>query len=132
MDPEFKKEFERKFRERIVPDTSGWRERYDNLKKEIMREKIIEKLKTEKESYIVKMFSFSMEDLQDNPEECLREISDYLESIKKKYRDFEFLSWVDEETFAPKLLMIVYPADEIASQMTSMSEKLVAFFSNSK
>lgn len=61
-----------------------------------------------------KFFSFSLEDLQDNPEECLKEIEDYLEKHKDKIVDFSFDSWIDEETFRPILMMKMYLVESLS------------------
>jgi len=64
-----------------------------------------------------KFFSFNLEDLQDNPEECLKEIEDYLEKHKDKIVDFSFESWIDEETFRPILMMKMYLVESLAMHL---------------
>lgn len=61
-----------------------------------------------------KFFSFNIEDLQDNPEECLKEMEDYLEKHKDKIVDFSFDTWIDEETFRPILMMKMYLVESLA------------------
>lgn len=53
---------------------------------------------------LYKKFNFSREDLQDNPK-ILDEIADYLEEHKEKIADYRVLSWNDEMTFAPKIML---------------------------
>lgn len=74
-----------------------------------MRNKIFDKiwdLQT-KVPTINKFFSFNLEDLNDNPEKCLKEIEDYLERHWDKIEDFSFESWIDEETFKPDRKSVV-------------------------
>jgi hypothetical protein len=83
--------------------------------------KIQEKLSEMQESTPVlrKHFNFSLEKLQDNPEECLGEIENYLEQHSERIEDFSFESYIDEETFAPVLIMKVTPVAPIRNSMTS-------------
>ncbi len=66
---------------------------------------------------INKFFSFNLEDLNDNPEECLKEIEDYLERHGDKIQDFNFESWIDEDTFKPILMMKMVPVPELAQHL---------------
>jgi hypothetical protein len=61
-----------------------------------------------------KFFYFTFEDLQNNPEECLKEIEDYLQKHKDKIKDFSFETWLDEETFEA-ILMLKMDIDESLS-----------------
>jgi Trp operon repressor len=72
-----------------------------------MRELIFEKIEElqRKTPTLKKFFSFSLEKLNDNPEECLKEIEEYLEKHKDKITDFSFDFWIDEETFKPIILI---------------------------
>jgi len=85
--------------------------------------KIIEKLRDLEKSLptIQKNFSFSMEDLQDFPERCLDEISQYLTLHSEKIEDFFFTSFIEEATFKPVLIMHVIP---VASIRENMQNKL--------
>lgn len=53
---------------------------------------------------LYKKFNFSREDLQDNPK-VLDEIADYLEEHKEKIADYRVLTFIDEMTFAPKIML---------------------------
>lgn len=56
-----------------------------------------------------KSFKFSMEKLQDEPKECLREVEQYLSQHSDKIEDYYLETYVDEETFAPVMVMHVIP-----------------------
>lgn len=64
-----------------------------------------------------KFFSFNLEDLQDNPEECLKEIEGYLEKHKDKIVDFSFDQWIDVDTFRPILMMKMYVVESLAMHL---------------
>ena len=64
-----------------------------------------------------KVFSFSVESLQDNPETCFREIKEYLDMHSDKIEDFYFESYIDQETFAPIMVIHVIPNVEWRSKM---------------
>jgi hypothetical protein len=66
-----------------------------------------------------KTFSFNMEDLQDKPEICLKEIKDYLDLHGDKIDDFRFESYVDEETFKPMLIMHILLNEEWQKMIVS-------------
>ena len=88
-----------------------------------MRNKIFDKiwdLQT-KVPTINKFFSFNIEDLQDDPEECLKEIEDYLERHGDKIQDFNFESWIDEDTFKPILMMKMVPVPELSRHLFAPS-----------
>lgn len=80
-------------------------------------DKIIEKLKERKPS-LYKFFDFTMEELQDNPEHVLN-IVDYLELHKGKYEDFDIHTWIDPETFKPRIMIILLPIQEYRVHMKS-------------
>jgi hypothetical protein len=79
-----------------------------------MIDKIYEKLieMQDKPVELRKVFTFSVEDLQDTPETCSMEIKDYLETHREKIEDFYFESYIDEETFSPVLVMHIIPNAE--------------------
>jgi hypothetical protein len=84
-----------------------------------MRDKIFDKiwdLQT-KVPTINKFFTFSLEELHDNPEKCLTEIEHYLEKHGDKIDDFTFESWIDEDTFKPILMMKMIPVEELAKHL---------------
>ena len=86
-----------------------------------MRNKIFDKiwdLQT-KQPTINKLFPFSLEDLQQDPEGCLEVIESYLERHKDKIEDFFFESWMDEVSFTPILMMKMVPVPEIARHLFS-------------
>ena len=77
---------------------------------------------------IDKVFSFSMEDLQDTPNVCLAEIVQYLSEHEGKIDDYWFTSRIDPDTFRPLLTMHIVPVKEISKGLTearnSIWEKL--------
>jgi hypothetical protein len=81
-----------------------------------MRDLIFEKIWNLQTSTptLKKFFSFTLEDLNDNPEECLKEIEDYLSKHGDKIIDFSFDTWIDEETFRPILMMKMYLVESLA------------------
>lgn len=84
-----------------------------------MRNKIFDKiwdLQT-KIPTINKFFTFTIEDLRDDPEGCLDAIESYLERHKDKIQDFSFESWIDEATFTPVLMMKMVPVPEISQHL---------------
>lgn len=82
-------------------------------------DKIQEKLKDMQTSVktIDKVFTFSMENLQDNPNKCLSEIKDYLEEHADKIEDYWFTSHIDQHSFKPILTMHVIPVESIAKSL---------------
>lgn len=82
-------------------------------------DKVIEKLqdRLDKPS-LYKFFDFTLEDLQDNPEN-VRNIVDYLELHKGKYEDFDIHTWIDSETFKPRVMIILLPNTEYRIHMKS-------------
>lgn len=66
---------------------------------------------------INRFFIFSLEDLQDDPEFCFNQIEKYINKHSNKIRDFEFESWIDEETFCPVVMLKMYPSEELATNL---------------
>ena len=62
------------------------------------------KLQTEGKT-LHKIFRFPSIELADNPEKCLQEIEDYIEKHSKNIIDYDFNSWVDEETMGTVILL---------------------------
>lgn len=76
---------------------------------------------------IYKKFSFTMEDIQDNPE-VMEKIVEYLEKHQDEYEDYRILKWVDETTFAPQVMLEITPKGEILSLMITDIDKFVDYF----
>lgn len=79
---------------------------------------------------IHKFFKYSLEDLQDNPDR-LKEIADYLTTHEGKYTDFEFLTWIDEETFRPVFMLRLYLCEENAKHIVkNLERKIIKYFNS--
>ena len=75
---------------------------------------------------LLKFFKFSMEDLQDKPNETLKLITDYFESYADNIEDFTFVPYFDEETMAPRLIAVIKLDDEMTKYLSSpIAEKLI-------
>jgi hypothetical protein len=70
-----------------------------------------------KPATINKFFVFNIQDLKHDPEGCIEVIEDYLESHKDKIEDIEFDTWIDEETFAPVVMMRMIPNKELGKYL---------------
>lgn len=80
-------------------------------------DKIIEKLKKNTERpYLIKRFDFTLEDLQDNPDQ-IKTIVDYLELHAGKWEDFEILAQINPDTFKPYVLLVMYLTKDLASYL---------------
>jgi hypothetical protein len=64
-----------------------------------------------------KVFKFTVEKLQDEPQSCLREIEEYLKEHDDKIEDYWFQSYIDENTFEPHMVMNVVPNSHWRSMM---------------
>jgi hypothetical protein len=71
----------------------------------------------EENKTIRKVFVFSVEKIQDDPISVFSEIFDYVELHSDKIEDFHFESYIDENTFAPTLVMHIVPVEEIRKGM---------------
>jgi hypothetical protein len=77
---------------------------------------------------IQKFYNYSLEELQDNPDR-LKEIADFLTTHQEKYTDFEIITWIDEKTFAPILMLRMYPSEELAKHLKpGIKEKVMIAF----
>lgn len=100
------------------------------MRKEEISEKLSSKLQeiARSPATIEKVFSFSMEDLQDFPSKCLSEIHQYLTEYDDKIEDYWFTQQIDSDTFRPLLTMHILPVKSIAEGLsqarTSIWEKL--------
>ena len=65
-----------------------------------------------KKTQLRKVFFFTIEKLQDDPQECFRQIEEYLTKHEDKIEDFYFENYIDEATFAPILVVHVIPKPE--------------------
>lgn len=75
---------------------------------------------------LLKFFKFSMEDLQDNPTELLKSITDYFDKHGNDIEDFTFIPYFDEETMAPRLMAVIQLDDEMTKYLSSpIAEKLL-------
>jgi len=84
-----------------------------------MRDQIFDKiweLQTQKPT-INKFFTFSIEDLRDDPGGCIDAIEEYLERHHDKIENFTFDAWIDEATFTPVLMMRMNPVAAIANHL---------------
>lgn len=96
----------------------------DNLRKKL-KEKLRD-LTSDQNKTIKKTFMFSVEKLQDSPEECFEEIYQYLSTHKDRIEDFWFNSYIDENSFLPTLVINILPQKEIRHHMINNHwEKLV-------
>jgi hypothetical protein len=87
----------------------------DNLRKKL-KEKLRD-LTSDQNKTIKKTFVFSIEELQDSPEECFEEIYQYLSTHKDRIEDFWFNSYLDENSFLPTLVINILPQKEIRHHM---------------
>ena len=89
-------------------------------------DKIIEKLKKRTERpYLVKRFDFTLEDLQDDPDQ-IKTIIDYLELHTGKWEDFEILAQIDPDTIKPYVLLIMYLTKDLASYLTPVEYTILS------
>jgi hypothetical protein len=80
---------------------------------------------TQANPQLLKFFKFSMEDLTDNPQESLDTITEYFEMHKDHIEDFSFISYVDEETMAPRIVAVIDLKDSLKQHLLSpISAKL--------
>jgi hypothetical protein len=79
----------------------------------------------EENKTIRKVFVFSVEKIQDDPISVFSEIHDYVELHSDKIEDFHFESYIDENTFAPTLVMHIVPIEEIRKGMINSFWKSV-------
>ena len=95
-------------------------------------DKIIEKLKKNTERpYLIKRFDFTLEDLQDNPDQ-IKTIIDYLEFHAGKWEDFEILAQIDPGTFKPYVLLVMYLTKDLASYLTPVEHTFLTKINNKK
>ena len=95
--------------------------------KEIYKELAEKFLEVKNNPKLCKRFSFSMEDLQDNPE-VVEEIVDYLELHKGKYQDYRVIKWIDEATFSPRVMLEITPTELYLESMRSEYDNFVNYF----
>lgn len=77
----------------------------------------LQKLVDEKDKTIRKVFSFSLEELQDNPRKSFIAIKEYIKEHEDKIEDFWFDSYIDENTFMPMLVLHVLPVESIREHL---------------
>lgn len=77
---------------------------------EILHDKIEEMLKTPVE--LRKIFSFSLEDLADNPIFCIEQIESYLDEHANNIVDYRLESHVNELTLKPEVYMYMTLTDD--------------------
>ena len=96
-------------------------------------DKIIDKLqKRITKPCLYKFFDYSLEELQDNPD-CLRNIISYLELHEGKYEDFDIHTWIDAETFSPRIMIELLPIAEYRTHIKSnMSNRFVELLQTTK
>ena len=83
---------------------------------------IKEKLHTlteDKNKTIRKVFKLSVEEMQDNPRKVYTLIRNYIKQYEDKIEDFWFDSYIEEETFAPILVLHVLPIESIRNHLTN-------------
>lgn len=95
--------------------------------KEIYKELAEKFLEVKNNPKLCKHFSFSMEDLQDNPK-VVEEIVDYLELHKGKYQDYRVIKWIDEATFSPRVMLEITPTELYLESMRSEYDSFVNYF----
>jgi hypothetical protein len=89
-------------------------------------DKIIEKLKKGTERpYLIKRFDFTLEDIQDNPDQ-IKNIIDYLESHLGKWEDFDILAQIDSETIKPYVLLILYVEKDLANHLIPFEHTILS------
>ena len=75
---------------------------------------------------LLKFIKFSMEDLNDNPTELLKSITDYFERHADNIEDFTFIPYFDEETMSPRLIAVIQLDNEMTKYLSSpIAEKLI-------
>lgn len=80
---------------------------------------------TQANPQLLKFFKFSMEDLTDKPEETLQTITEYFERHQDHIEDFSFISYVDEDTMAPRIVAVIDLKDSLKQHLSSpITEKL--------
>lgn len=83
-------------------------------------EKVLLRLnETQANPSLLKFFKFSMEDLQDKPQEALKTITDYFEEHEEHIADFTFVPYFDEETMAPRLIAVIQLEAEMQKHLSS-------------
>lgn len=103
---------------------------------EILHDKIEEMLKTPVE--LRKIFSFSLEDLADNPTFCIEQLVWYLDKNSDKIVDYRLESHVNEDTLKPEIYMYMTLTDDMKmmhnplwnSVLTRLEKKLPIFRKN--
>jgi hypothetical protein len=96
-------------------------------------DKIIERLQQSVDRpSITKLFKFSIEELQDNPDR-LKEIADHLKLHEGKYTDFDLHTWIDPDTFKPVFMLQMFLNEDFKRHIvSSRTEKTIQYFSNQK
>jgi hypothetical protein len=96
-------------------------------------DKIIERLQQSVDRpSITKLFKFSIEELQDNPDR-LKEIADHLKLHEGKYTDFDLHTWIDPDTFKPVFMLQMFLNEDFKRHIVSTrTEKTIQYFSNQK
>jgi hypothetical protein len=96
-------------------------------------DQIIEKLQQNASSpKITKFFKFSIEELQDNPQN-LESIVEYLQKHQGKWESFDIRTWIDEETFKPVIMIEITPIAELSKHLdTSRIQKIINYYETQK
>jgi cephalosporin-C deacetylase-like acetyl esterase len=74
---------------------------------------------TQANPQLLKFFKFSMEDLIDKPQESLDTITEYFETHKDHIEDFSFISYIDEESMAPRIVAVIDLKDSLKQHLSS-------------
>jgi len=95
--------------------------------------KLIERLQENiDQPAITKIFKYSIEDLQDNPDK-LKEIVNYLKLHEGKYTDFNVHTWIDEETMRPIFMLQLYINESLAKHLVlTRLEKTIQYLLEQK
>ena len=72
-----------------------------------------------KEKTLQKVFTFTMEDMQDFPIKCLAEMNEYLEEHNSRIDSYYFTSNINSDTFVPELTMHIIPIESIREHMSN-------------
>jgi viroplasmin and RNaseH domain-containing protein len=96
-------------------------------------DQIIEKLQQNASSpTIIKFFTYTIEELQDNPQN-LESIVEYLQKHKDKWESFDIRTWIDEETFKPVIMIEITPIASLRKNInTSRIQKMINYYETQK
>ena len=89
----------------------------------ITKDTITEKIQNRERSNL-KKFTFTMEDINDNPESTINTIKEYLDSYKDQIRDFKIITSINENNFAPEIYVQVFYTEEVEKHFIDSYKKL--------